>query len=255
MDAFGLGPNGGLVYCMEVLQKNLPWLRRRMAELPVDAYVLWDFPGQVELYTLGAALDGLFDWLRRLSPHLTAVHLVDAFHVHNASTYLSSLLLSLCSMTRLEMPHVNVLSKVDLLRSMGGLRMPLSFYTEAMNLQHLVGAIEEQVCGRARRGAQEQREEATDEGGEVGDEEDEEEIVEFETGEDDLHDEDEVDEDDDSVPPLSPAQRRYLRLTRSLCELVESYNLVSFHTLSITVGVPLPLLSCQLRHGLCSSTH
>jgi GPN-loop GTPase len=33
MDEFALGPNGGLVYCMEYLEKNIEWLDTKLNEL------------------------------------------------------------------------------------------------------------------------------------------------------------------------------------------------------------------------------
>ena len=50
MDKLKLGPNGGLVYCMEYLEKNLDWLQGQLAKYE-DYYMLIDCPGQVELYT------------------------------------------------------------------------------------------------------------------------------------------------------------------------------------------------------------
>jgi len=47
----GLGPNGGMLYCMEYLEANYDWLEDRLKELGKDAYVLFDLPGQVELST------------------------------------------------------------------------------------------------------------------------------------------------------------------------------------------------------------
>jgi len=47
------------------------------------------------------------------------------------------LLLTLSTMLRLEMPHVNVLSKIDLLKQYGKLDFNLDFYTEVMNLDYL----------------------------------------------------------------------------------------------------------------------
>ena len=47
----GLGPNGGILYCMEYLAANYDWLEERLMELGTDAYVVFDLPGQVELST------------------------------------------------------------------------------------------------------------------------------------------------------------------------------------------------------------
>lgn len=53
--------------------------------------------------------------LMERAPQLVAVHLTDATHITDASRYVSLLLLSLRAMLALELPHINVLSKVDLL--------------------------------------------------------------------------------------------------------------------------------------------
>jgi hypothetical protein len=52
---------------------------------------------------------------------LAAVHLCDAHYVTDASKYISVLLLSLRAMLHLELPHINVLSKVDLITQYGDL--------------------------------------------------------------------------------------------------------------------------------------
>lgn len=52
---------------------------------------------------------------------LTAVHLVDAHLCSDPGKYVSALLLSLSTMLHLELPHINVLSKIDLIESYGKL--------------------------------------------------------------------------------------------------------------------------------------
>lgn len=46
MASLGLGPNGGLLYCMEYLEKNVDWLLKQLEKLH-DCYILFDLPGQV----------------------------------------------------------------------------------------------------------------------------------------------------------------------------------------------------------------
>lgn len=78
---------------------------------------MFDCPGQVELFTAHSGLRRVIDHLTREGPHalrLAAVHLVDAHLCTDASKYISALVLSLSTMLHLELPHVNVLSKVDL---------------------------------------------------------------------------------------------------------------------------------------------
>ena len=50
MTSLGLGPNGGLLYCMEFLHTNIEWLHDKLQMLQ-DSYLVFDCPGQVELYT------------------------------------------------------------------------------------------------------------------------------------------------------------------------------------------------------------
>ena len=49
MEEHGLGPNGGMLYCMEYLDENFDGLEERLCKLGLEAYVLCDLPGQVEL--------------------------------------------------------------------------------------------------------------------------------------------------------------------------------------------------------------
>ena len=58
---------------------------------------------------------------------LAAVHLVDAHLCSDPGKYVSALLLSLSTMLHLELPHVNVLSKIDLIESYGKLGVFIAF--------------------------------------------------------------------------------------------------------------------------------
>ena len=64
MQEFGLGPNGGMLYCMEYLEANYDWLEDRLKELDKDDYVLFDLPGQVELSTIHPSVKNI---IRRLT--------------------------------------------------------------------------------------------------------------------------------------------------------------------------------------------
>ena len=66
MDMLKLGPNGGLMYCMEFLEKNLKWLEDQLRKLQEEGYYfLFDCPGQVELYTHHQSVKNIFDQLQR----------------------------------------------------------------------------------------------------------------------------------------------------------------------------------------------
>ena len=244
MECYGLGPNGGIIYAMEYLATNIHWLRQQIDELPPSAYLIFDFPGQVELYTCSTALDTLFHFLHAASSHLTAVHLVDSYHLHSPSTFLSAVLLSLSSMCRLSLPHVNVLSKIDACERLGELPLPLSFYTDGLELSYLMQHVRGEVQHNShtpgiqpeKGGAETQRTQGSGSESGVaaavsGTESDSEEYVEFESGE--LSGDDELESDSAGSGTVTGIEPRYLRLSELLCELVDSYSLVSFATLAI----------------------
>lgn len=133
-----LGPNGGLVYCMDYLEKNIDWLESRLKPLLKEHYLLFDFPGQVELFFLhNNAKNMIMELIKKLDLRLTAVHLVDAHLCSDPGKYVSALLLSLSTMLHLELPHVNVLSKIDLIESYGKLAFNLDYYTDVQDLSYL----------------------------------------------------------------------------------------------------------------------
>ena len=138
MDTYGLGPNGGMLYCMEYLEENFDWLDEKLKELGKDAYVVFDLPGQVELSTNHESLKNIIKklskggfrvWLASvtlfathpLHIQLAAVNFCDAHYVTDASKYIAVLMSSLRVMLHLELPHINVLSKMDLLTQYGDL--------------------------------------------------------------------------------------------------------------------------------------
>lgn len=60
-----LGPNGGILYALEELEHNFEWLEEGLKEFGED-YVLFDCPGQVELYTHHNSLRNIFFKLQKL---------------------------------------------------------------------------------------------------------------------------------------------------------------------------------------------
>lgn len=136
MDHFKLGPNGGLVYCMEYLEKNMEWLLAKLAPLK-KKYLLIDCPGQVELYTHNDSVRNIVTQLEAFGARLCAVNLVDAHYCSDASKYVAVCLTSLNTMLRIELPHINILSKVDLIEKYGKLDFGIDFYTEVLDLEYL----------------------------------------------------------------------------------------------------------------------
>ncbi|KAJ6258737.1 hypothetical protein Dda_6789 [Drechslerella dactyloides] len=137
MEDHGLGPNGGVVYALEELEENVEWLEEALVGFGED-YILFDCPGQVELFTHHNSLRNIFTRLEKLGYRLVVVHLLDSHHLASPSQYISILLTALRSMLLLSLPHINVLTKMDLLRSHGPLPFNLDFYTDAQDLPRLL---------------------------------------------------------------------------------------------------------------------
>ena len=60
-----LGPNGSILYALEEVESNIDWLKEKLRELGED-YVLFDCPGQVELFTHHDSLRKIFFALQRM---------------------------------------------------------------------------------------------------------------------------------------------------------------------------------------------
>ena len=60
-----LGPNGSVLYALEELEHNFGWLAEGLKKLG-DDYILFDCPGQVELFTHHDSLRKVFFKIQRL---------------------------------------------------------------------------------------------------------------------------------------------------------------------------------------------
>ncbi|KCV68039.1 hypothetical protein H696_05507 [Fonticula alba] len=115
-DEFALGPNGGLIYCMEYIAENIDWVLMKIRSLEAE-YLLIDCPGQSELYSYHDAMNRILDCFEKAQIRVVVVHLSDSRHCSDRSRYLTAALIpSLQSMLHLGRPQINVLGKVDLIK-------------------------------------------------------------------------------------------------------------------------------------------
>lgn len=142
-----LGPNGGLMYAVESLDRSVDLFVLQIKSLVQEerAYVVFDCPGQVELFTHHSSLFRIFKRLEKeLDMRLCVVNLIDCFYITSPSQYISVLLLALRSMLMLDLPQINVFSKIDLLKSYGELPFRLEYYIEVQELEYLEPYIEKE---------------------------------------------------------------------------------------------------------------
>ena len=125
MEEMSLGPNGGLIYCFEFLLENLDFLTTAIEPLSEEYLILFDLPGQIELYTHIPLLPRLVQHLGRmgsLNISLCATYLLEATFVIDKAKFFAGTLSAMSAMIMLELPHVNILSKTDLVKDLVGKR-------------------------------------------------------------------------------------------------------------------------------------
>ncbi len=64
-ERLSLGPNGSLLFAMEYLEQNFDWLEKRLKECK-GKYILFDFPGQIELYTHNKCIRNIVQRLEKM---------------------------------------------------------------------------------------------------------------------------------------------------------------------------------------------
>lgn len=76
------------------------------------------------------------------------MHLSDSFCLTQPSLYISNLLLTLRAMLQMDLPHINVLTKIDKVADYDKLPFNLDFYTEVQDLGYLLPYLEEEQSSR-----------------------------------------------------------------------------------------------------------
>lgn len=110
-----LGPNGSLIYCMDYLNSKFNWLENKINECGENNYYLIDCPGQLELFSHYPIMKTLTEKLKKLGMNIISVFCLDITFTTEFSKFISGSCISLASMIQLELPHINILTKVDLI--------------------------------------------------------------------------------------------------------------------------------------------
>ena len=116
-EQLNFGPNGALMYAVQYLVDNIDWLLDKIGDYE-DDYLIIDCPGQLELYSHIPVMRTLVDALQNQANYrIVGLYLIDAHFLADPAKFVSGVLACLSAMTRLELPHLNVLSKMDLVRT------------------------------------------------------------------------------------------------------------------------------------------
>src|SRR5208282_2622954 len=106
-----LGPNGALIFANDLIASKLATIQEEMESTNAD-FAIVDTPGQIELFAFRDSGPYIARGLQGESKAL--LFLMDAVVASTPASFLSLLLLSISVQLRMEMPQLNVLSKVDL---------------------------------------------------------------------------------------------------------------------------------------------
>lgn len=101
------------------LLENLDFLTEAIDPLTEEYLIIIDMPGQIELYTHIPVVPTLVKHLTRfgaLNVNLCAAYLLESTFVVDRAKYFAGTLSAMSAMIMLEVPHVNILSKMDLLK-------------------------------------------------------------------------------------------------------------------------------------------
>ncbi len=101
------------------LLENLDFLTEPLDPISEEQLIIIDMPGQIELYTHVPILPSLVRHLTHsgaLNVRLCATYLLESTFVVDRAKFFAGTLSAMSAMIMLEVPHVNILSKMDLLK-------------------------------------------------------------------------------------------------------------------------------------------
>ena len=135
MDRYRLGPNGGLIVAVDL---TINYINNFVEEIEYQNpdYVLVDTPGQMEIFAFREIGASIMKALGRGPSAL--LFLIDLFFAKKPSTLASALLLSASTYIRFRLPHLNVLTKIDMISEKEYRK--ISEWLE--NLEYLAEALE-----------------------------------------------------------------------------------------------------------------
>lgn len=112
MEEFNLGPNGAQVVAADMMALQANDIASAVEEMAAD-YMLFDAPGQLELFAFRSSSRKLIETLGGARPMLA--YLYDPLLVVTPNGFVTSFLLGSTVEFRFELPVINLLSKADLM--------------------------------------------------------------------------------------------------------------------------------------------
>ena len=107
---------GVISILIRYLLKNLNWLEDRLNDMGDNTYYLVDCPGQLELYSHYTIIKSLTNNLKKYGLNIVSVFCLDSTFMTERSKFVSGCVISLATMIQMELPHLTVLTKTDLIQ-------------------------------------------------------------------------------------------------------------------------------------------
>lgn len=115
MEGKGLGPNGGMIFCLEYLIENPQWLYEQLGEFS-DDFMIVDMPGQIELTSHIPVVPRFVQMLQQSGYNVVVCFVLDAVAATaDAGKFISGCLMSVSSMVCFDCPYINAFMKCDML--------------------------------------------------------------------------------------------------------------------------------------------
>ncbi|KAI9825549.1 MAG: ATP binding protein [Phylliscum demangeonii] len=241
MEEMNLGPNGGLIYCFEFLLENLDFLTQALDPITEESLIIIDMPGQIELYTHVPVLPSLVRHLTRLGAlniNLCAAYLLESTFVVDRAKFFAGTLSAMSAMILLEVPHVNVLSKMDLVKdtmSARQLRRFLDPDRSLLDTEHL---------------HHDPYEEGEDEDADADVDADKDETPPAADGTNATKNHDDNDHTDPNTPRNVMRGRSFARLNRAVARLIDDFSMVSFLQLDARDEDSLSAVLSYIDHAI-----
>ncbi|KAI9347699.1 hypothetical protein BDR26DRAFT_799509 [Obelidium mucronatum] len=113
MKQYGLGPNGGIITSLNLFTTKfdqvLDLISKRSKELD---YVVFDTPGQIEIFTWSASGQIITDTLATLHPTVLA-YVIDTPRSTSPATFVSNMMYALSILYKTKLPMILVFNKCD----------------------------------------------------------------------------------------------------------------------------------------------
>ncbi|KGG50937.1 hypothetical protein DI09_4p200 [Mitosporidium daphniae] len=95
------------------LLENIDWLEDDLGQYD-NEFLLVDCPGQLELYTHFSIFKNIISVFQRMGYQVCCVYLLESVFLQDVSKFFSGVLSAMSAMVQLEIPHINVITKLDL---------------------------------------------------------------------------------------------------------------------------------------------